>query len=123
MHNLKFILKVIFTGLIAFLLQFYLPWWSIAIAGLLISFILSSSGISSFFSGFLGISVYWGLLAFIVDNANNQLLSTKVAEIFSLPNSAILILITAFVGGLIGGFGALTGSQLRSLILPIRKRI
>ena len=56
-----------------------------------------------------------------IDNANNHILSTRVAEIFSLPNSAILILITAIVGGLIGGFGALTGSQLRNIILPARK--
>lgn len=121
MHKLKFILKMIFTGAVAFLLQIYLPWWSIALAGFLISFILSSSGVSSFFSGFLGISVYWGVLAFFIDNANDHILSTRVAEIFSLPNSTVLILITAIVGGLIGGFGALTGSQLRNIILPVRK--
>ncbi len=121
MQNLKFFLKIIFTGAVAFLLQLYLPWWSIAFAGFLISFILSSSVVLSFFSGFLGISIYWGALAFFIDNANNHILSTRVAEIFSLPNSAILILITAIVGGLIGGFGALTGSQLRNIILPVRK--
>lgn len=121
MQNLKFFLKIIFTGAVAFLLQLYLPWWSIAFAGFLISFILSSSVVSSFFAGFLGISIYWGALAFFIDNANNHILSTRVAEIFSLPNSAILILITAIVGGLIGGFGALTGSQLRNIILPVRK--
>lgn len=118
MHQLKFILKLLFTAMVAFLLQIYLPWWSVAVAGLLIGFILSSSAGSSFVAGFLGVALYWGLLAFILDQGNEHILSGRMAALFGVPNGTFLILITATVGGLAGGFGALTGSYLRSWLLP-----
>ena len=112
---MKFLLKIIFTAASAYLMQFYLPWWSIVVAGFLISLILSSKGVSSFFSGFLGIGLLWFFLAWRIDLANTSILTDKVAAIFSLPNSLLLILITSIIGGLAGGFGALAGSHLRSI--------
>ena len=47
----KFIIKIVFTAIVAFLLQIYLPWWSVVIAGFAISFILSSGGLPSFIAG------------------------------------------------------------------------
>ncbi len=117
--KLKLVLKIVFTAVVAFLLQMYLPWWSVAIAGFVISFILSSSGITSFLSGFFGIGINWFVLAFYIDGANNSILSQKVAQIFTLPNPMVLIIVTAVVGALTGGFGALTGSYFRNLILPV----
>jgi hypothetical protein len=49
------------------------------------------------------------------DVANAHLLSSKVAQILPLGGSyVVLILVTALVGGLLGGFAALTGAYLRS---------
>ncbi len=117
----KFIIKIVFTAVVAFLLQIYLPWWSVVIAGFAISFILSSGGMSSFFAGFLGVGLLWFTLALFIDNANDGILSNKVAQIFTLPNSFLLILITAIIGGLTAGFGALSGSYLRDLVLPVNE--
>lgn len=118
MLRIKFILKIAFTAAVAFLMQLYLPWWSVAMAGFLIGFILSSSKSSSFVAGFLGISIYWGMLALSIDNANDHILSTRVAELFYLPGPSALILVTALIGGIVGGLGALAGSQLREFFLP-----
>jgi len=120
-HLLKFVLKILFTAAVAFLLQFYLSWWSVGLAGFVISFILSSSGFSSFLSGFLGVGLYWGVYAWIIDNSNDHILSSRVAELFSLPDPVLLVLITAIIGGLVGGLGALVGSQLRSIVLPVAR--
>ena len=117
----KFIIKIVFTAVVAFLLQIYLPWWSVVIAGFAISFILSSGGLPSFFAGFLGVGLLWFALALFIDNANDGILSNKVAQIFTLPNSFLLVLITAIIGGLSGGFGALTGSYFRKLVLPVNE--
>lgn len=118
MNSFKILLKIGFTVVLAFLLQTILPWWSVVIASFLISLIISTKGKSSFISGFLGIALLWLMLAIITDLRTNSILTERVAGIFSLPNSWSLIFVTAFIGGIAGGFGALTGSTLRSWILP-----
>jgi hypothetical protein len=118
MTSFKVIIKIGFTAVLAYLFQRMFPWWSVIIASFLISFIISSNGFSSFLSGFLGIALLWFLLAAIVDMKTDSLLVERVAGIFSIPNNFLLILITAIIGGIVGGFGALTGSQLRAWIMP-----
>ena len=99
----------------------YLPWWSVVIAGFLISLILSSKGLSSFFAGFLGVGLLWLFLAWRIDSVTGSILTEGVAAIFSLPNSLLLILVTSIVGGIAGGFGALAGSHLRSIFMQDRR--
>ena len=118
MNSLKFLLKIGFTALLAYFLQTLLPWWSVVVAGFLISFIISSKGLSSFVSAFIGIGILWMTMAFMIDSGNDSILSTRVAALFSLPEGWYMIWITAVIGGIAGGFGALTGSHLRSLIMP-----
>ena len=91
------------------------------LASFLISLILSSNGLSSFFAGFLGIGLLWFYLAWRIDSNTGSILTDKVAEIFTLPNSFLLIIVTAVVGGLAGGFGALAGSHLRSIFMKDRR--
>ena len=70
-----------------------------------------------FLSGFLAIFLLWGLLAFWIDMKNHSLLSHKIALLFPLGGSTVLlILITALVGALVAGFAAMAGSSLRPAI-------
>ena len=92
---MKFILKIVFTSATAYLMQLYMPWWSVVLASFMISLILSSKGLSSFFSGFLGIGALWFFLAWRIDSATGSILTEKVANLFSLPNSILLVLVTA----------------------------
>ena len=91
------------------------------VASFLISLILSSNGLSSFFAGFLGVGILWFYLAWRVDSTTGSILTDKVAAIFSLPNSFLLFFVTAIIGGLAGGFGALAGSHLRSIFKKDRR--
>ena len=118
MNTFKVLIKIGLTSLLAFLLQLIFPWWTAVIASFLISFIISSKGLSSFIGGFLGIAMLWFIMAAYRDIATGSILTDRVAAIFSLPNSWLLILVTSLIGGLAGGFGALTGSHLRSWVLP-----
>ena len=119
MDSLKVLLKIGFTLILAFLFQTMFPWWSIVIASFLISLIISTKGLSSFIAGFLGIAILWFFSAIIIDIKTGSILTERIADIFSLPNTWLLIFITALIGGLVGGFGALTGSYLRNLIMPV----
>jgi len=60
----------------------------------------------------------WFFTAVIVDISTGSILTDKVAKIFSLPESFLLVVITAIIGGLVGGLSALTGNYFRSLIAP-----
>ena len=119
MNTLKVLLKIGFTAILAYLLQIMLPWWSIAVASFLISLIISTKGFSSFISGFLGIAFLWMILASYVDITTGSILTERIAGLFTLPNSWSLIMTTSLIGGIVGGFAALTGSTLRSWLLPM----
>lgn len=119
MNSFKVLIKIVLTALLAYLFQTIpAPWWSVVIASLLISFIISTKGMSSFIAGFLGIGLLWFMLATIIDIRTDSILTERVAGIFSLPNSWLLVLVTSLVGAMAGGFGALTGSHFRSLVMP-----
>jgi hypothetical protein len=120
MTSFKVLVKIVLTALLAYLFQITpAPWWSVVVASLLINFIISSNGFSSFVAGFLGIGLLWFLLATIINIQTDSILTERVAGIFSLPNSLLVVLITSLIGGLVGGFGALTGSHFRKLIMPV----
>ena len=120
MTTFKVLIKIVLTAAMAYLLQNVFPWWSAVIASFLISLVISTKGFSSFIGGFLGIAILWFCLAFLIDLNSDSLLTERVAAIFSLQSTILLVLVTSVVGGVAGGLGALSGSHLRSWLLPSR---
>lgn len=117
---MKLVIKLIFIIITAVVLQWYTPWWGIVIAAFLINSILYSNGISSFLVSFIAIAILWGTQAFMIDVTNDSILSTRVAGLFGLTSPLLIVLITAVIGGLAAGFGGLTGSYARHLLVPDR---
>lgn len=118
---MRFILSVILIALLSFIVAVFtsLPWWTIAIISFGIALLLHQGMGRSFLAGFLAIFILWGIMAFWIDIKNDGLLSGRIAELFPLGGSGILlVLLSATVGGLVAGFAALSGAAL----LP-RKRI
>ncbi len=111
---MRFLLSVVLIILLAFIAGIYLPWWSIAIIAFAVALLVPQSMGKSFLAGFIGIFLLWLLLAFWIDSKNESILSQKVAQLFSLGNSSFaLIIVTAIIGALVGGFAAMSGSTLR----------
>lgn len=113
---MKFIISIFLSALLTYAVGIYgnLPWWSFVITNLIIAIALPIKPLQSFAAGAIGVGVLWAGLAFGIDAANNHILSTKVANILPLGGSYIkLIIITAFVGALLGGLASLTGSFVR----------
>jgi hypothetical protein len=113
---MKFILSIILVALVTYAIGIYgnLPWWSFVVTNLMIAIALPIKPLQSFFAGALGVGALWAGLAFGIDMANNHILSSKVAQILPLGGSYIaLIIVTAFVGALLGGLASLTGSFVR----------
>lgn len=111
---MRFLLSILLTAALSFIAGLFLPWWSIALIAFLVALFIPQRISTAFLSGMLGIFLLWVLLAFWIDIKNNNNLSHKIAELFKLGGSSVLlILVTAFIGGLVGGFAAMAGSSLR----------
>ena len=113
---MKFILSIFLVALVTYAIGIYgsLPWWSFVVTNLIIAVALPIKPAQSFIAGAIGVGALWAGLAFGIDLANNHILSTKVAQILPLGGSYVaLIIITAFVGALLGGLASLTGSFVR----------
>ena len=95
---------------LAFILNLFLPWWSIAIPGLLFGYSYRKSAAASFGWGFLALFVLWGGQALYIHFANDGILSTRIAEMLGVGSPFIVILATAILGGLVSGLATLTGS-------------
>jgi hypothetical protein len=114
---MKFFLAFSLTAALAYIGGLYLPWWSIAIAACIVAFAVNQSPAKSFIIAFMSLFALWAVLAFIIDQHNESILSQKIAQVIPLGGSTtLIILVTAIVGGLVAGFAALTGSLLRKML-------
>lgn len=111
---MKFIASLLLTALLAFAAGLFLSWWSIALVAFLVAVAIPQKPGSSFLSAFAGIFLLWAGLAWWIDQENQQILSHRIAELLPLNGSTtILILVTASIGGLVGGLAGLSGGFLR----------
>jgi hypothetical protein len=113
---MKFILQVFGIAILAHMLGIFLPWYSIAIAAFVAGYALKSR--ANFIAGFLSIALLWAVKAWLMDSAASTDLAQRVAHIFTLKHKELLFLVMAVIGGLIGGFAALTGSLLKPKAKP-----
>ena len=128
---MRFILRFILVGVASYIATLYFPWWSVAIVGFLVGLILSQKVNSkrrsftkprpparAFLAGFLALFILWGGMAYIMDSANESILSEKISQLIlstkepPIPGPYIMLLITAIIGGFIGGFSTMTGNLL-----------
>jgi len=114
--DMKFFNSLLLTALLSFIAGIYISyWWFFAVVAFLVAVLIHQRGFKAFFAGFLALFILWFVLAFWMDFANEGVLSVKIASILGLSGSKwLLMIITAFVGGLAAGFAALSGSYLRS---------
>jgi hypothetical protein len=111
---MKFIISIILIALLSFAAGMYLGWWSLALTAFAVSALIPLKPWQAWVSGFLGLFLLWGVLAWWIDVRNLHILSQKMAQVLPAGGSVtVLILLTALVGGLVAGFAALTGSYLR----------
>ena len=113
---MKFFNSFLLTALLSFIAGIYIShWWFFAVVAFLVAALIHQKAYKAFFAGFLALFILWFVLAFWMDLSNEGVLSVKIASILQLDGSKwLLMIVTAFIGGLIAGFAALSGSYLRS---------
>jgi len=95
--------------ILTILSSYVLPWWAAAIIAFVAALCCGKTSGQAFWSGFGGVFIAWAILALIKTIPNNNILATRVSHLFHLPNWLLVLLITALIGGLVGGMAALSG--------------
>ncbi|MBK7344003.1 MAG: hypothetical protein IPJ06_13480 [Saprospiraceae bacterium] len=101
----------------------WLPWWTIAPLAAGVCFLIRSRPMKALAQGVVAGGLLWGGLAFFRDQANDHLLSSQIGTLFQGVSPAVVIAITAVLGGLVAGLGALTGASLREVFQVRHSRL
>ena len=96
--------------------QLALPWWGIAVAGFIAGLTKARTGWQALGAGFAGVGLVWLGTASYLHLKSGGVLSARMAEMMGLPGPVSLILLTAAIGGLVGGLAAATGYHTRPLL-------
>ena len=103
-------IQIVFIALISLLAQFVLPWWSLAIVAFLTCFWRSPSPGKAFLYGFVGVALVWFGYALLIHVRTGGIFTGRMSELlFKANNSSILLIVTAVLGGLVGGLAGLSG--------------
>lgn len=116
---MKFIVSLIICPLLAYAFGLVLPWWSVALAGLITGFFIPQHRFLTFLAAFLGVLLFVGTLVFFISYANNHILAQKIGLlVFKSKNPFLIISASALIAASVAGISALTG---RSLAIVVKK--
>lgn len=107
-------MNLIIIILVTAILQYFGPWWTVVVAPFLVLLWRpTASSFHAFLVGFAAIALLWFGYGLYQHSSTGGAMSNRIAQIFSLPNGIILLIVTTLVGGLVGGFAALSGCLVR----------
>jgi hypothetical protein len=112
---MKVLATVLLVSIPAYLLQFYLPWWSLSVWAGLVGFMLNQKNAWGFLGGLLGGALLWGGFAAYHIFQGEGYMTHRMAMNFGVP-SFVLWLATAMIGGITAGLGLLSGRLLRQFL-------
>ena len=119
---LRFAVSVILMAIVSFTACLYLPWWSIAPACFIVALIMRLKVGVSFLAGFISLFVLWFGMSWLISSANQDILAHRISLlILKSDNPQSLMLLTAMIGAIVGGLGALSGGILSKLLLESKK--
>ena len=111
---MRFLISLLLIAMASFAAGLYLPWYSIAIISFLVILLIPQSPGSAFLAGFLGVGLLWGIHSAVISHANNDVLAHRISQLFLKTESPVLlVIVTALIGGIVAGLGALTASFAR----------
>lgn len=112
----KSLIMTVAVAALAWLLSFFLPYWSLALAGFVGGFVFRLGGIGRDFSAaFFGGFLFWFVYGMLILGTNSPLFERVGGLLPGNPKGFMLAFIGGVLAGLLAGFGALTGATLKGL--------
>lgn len=116
---MKLFTSIAIIAVLSGLAQLFLPWWSIALVAFLVCFWRSTSAGQAMAVGSLGIALVWQFYALLIHVQNTGILTGRMSQLlFKADMPIVLLQLTVFIGGLVGGLAALSGYLFRQAVLP-----
>lgn len=109
---MKFLIALLLTAALAFAGGLYFDWWIIAPAAFIAAVLVRQRPGIAFLTGLLAVFLLWAGLSYWIDVQNQHILATRIAKLMGVGSPFMLVIVTGLVGGLVGGFAALSGSFL-----------
>ncbi|NQZ01571.1 MAG: hypothetical protein HRT45_12990 [Bdellovibrionales bacterium] len=108
-------------GLLVLSLSWMLPWWGFAAICFLLGHKMKSA-FGAFAKAFVAVFCVWGIVAYIENIQSQGFMAIKMSSMFSIPHPMLMILLTALVGGLLGGVWCASGFYLHQLLLMRKQK-
>ncbi|MEY4876409.1 MAG: hypothetical protein RL708_1558 [Bacteroidota bacterium] len=115
MRNFFFILLV---AVLVLLIQWWLPWYTLAIPTFIVGFLYKSKhALPAFTIGFIAVFILWFIMIFFINQNNHSILANRLSILFFKHQWVLLLMIVnAFIGGLVAGTAMLSGHYLRKAL-------
>lgn len=120
---MKLLIHLILVVFLVAMLNPYLPFWGVMIVLALLAAGINSGAGAAFLSGGIGMLMAWVGMTLYIRSETQSDLPEKMASLFGLDSTILLLLITAFFGFLFGSFSSWTGQLFRNLFENRRKNI
>ena len=102
--------------ILVFVMGYLFEWWTVAIASFIGGAILGKSSGETFAKGMVAVIIVWLLMVCYYHFSTQGILSNKIAQILPVGgNAAVLIVVTVLIGGIVGGWAAMSGFLVRNL--------
>lgn len=120
---MKFLLFTLLSALLVVFLNIVSPYWVVMIALAVLAVLIRPSAWGGFFGGGLGMGLAWlGQTAYI-SAVTSSTLPDKMGALMGLGSGLSLMVLTAVLGFILGGFSGLLGVMFRNLVQKKRRDV
>jgi hypothetical protein len=120
---MKFLLFTLLSALVVVFLNIVAPYWAVMIALTVLAGIIRPSGWGGFFGGGLGMGLIWLGQTVYISAVTSSTLHDKMGALMGLGSGLNLMLLTAVLGFILGGFSGLLGVMFRNLVQKNRRDV
>ncbi|SDK43880.1 hypothetical protein SAMN04487898_108169 [Pedobacter sp. ok626] len=103
--------------ILSFLLQMVLPWWIIIIISFVTCGLIGKTGKIALWAPFFAILLLWTAIALFKTLPNDNILATRVAQMFGIQDWWLILVLTALLGAFTAGVSGFCGYHFRKAVL------
>lgn len=94
------------------------PWWAVVVVAAVAILLFPMGPARALAVGTAAGSMLWWFNALWMNSSNTGMLAGKIGQVFQGVQALQLLAVTALLGGLLSGLGALIGAYGRTLLAP-----